>query len=106
MLIKEAMAWAGFPVSEDRADQVYGVIMDHPEGIWLGQLDPERNLDFVNTVDGRIHLHVPELATWLADVTSQAEESAMAMDEAFPLILMAGWHYDFNANISCLIIKS
>ena len=81
-----------------RRTKFYGVIMDHPEGIWLGQLDPERNLDFVNTVDDRIHIHVPELATWLADVTPQAEESAMAMDEAFPLILMAGWHYDFNAN--------
>jgi anaerobic selenocysteine-containing dehydrogenase len=96
--IKKAMARAGFPAGEDQTDQVYGAIMDHPEGIWLGQLDPEQNLDSVATADGRIHLHVPELANWLADVTPQAEQKAMSMDDAFPLILMAGWHYDFNAN--------
>jgi anaerobic selenocysteine-containing dehydrogenase len=61
-------------------------------------LDPERNLDFVTTEDGLIHLYAPELASWLADVTPQAEQIAMARDEAFPMILMAGWHCDFNAN--------
>ena len=98
MPIKEAMGRVGYPEGEDQTDKVYSAIMDHPEGIWLGQLDPERNLDFVATEDGLIHLYVPELASWLADVTPQAEQKAMAMDEAFPLILMAGWHYDFNAN--------
>jgi anaerobic selenocysteine-containing dehydrogenase len=72
--------------------------MDHPEGIWLGRLDPENNLEFVTYEDSRIHLHVPELVSWLASVTPKAEKQDMLPDEAFPMILMAGWHYDYNAN--------
>ena len=96
--LKDAMTRAGFPAGEDQTEKVYGAIMDHPEGIWLGRLDPEKNLEFVTTEDSRIHLHVPELATWLAAITPEAEKIAMAPDTAFPLILMAGWHYDYNAN--------
>jgi anaerobic selenocysteine-containing dehydrogenase len=95
---KEAMARVGYPEGEDQTERVYGAIMDHPEGIWIGQLDPKRNLEFVATADSRIHLHVSELATWLGRVTPEAEKKAMALDVAFPLILMAGWHYDYNAN--------
>ena len=95
---KEAMARVGFPEGEDQAEQAYGAIMDHPEGIWLGRLDPEKNLDFVATEDGRIQLHAPELAAWLTSVTPEAEAEALALDQEFPLILMAGWHYDYNAN--------
>ena len=96
--LKEAMARAGFPEGEDQTERVYGAIMDHPEGIWLGRLNSEKNLEFVTTEDSRIHLHVPELVTWLAGITPEAEKIAMAPDAAFPLILMAGWHYDYNAN--------
>jgi anaerobic selenocysteine-containing dehydrogenase len=96
--LKEAMARAGYPAGEEQTDTVYSSIMGHPEGMWLGRLDPEKNLEFIATEDSRIHLHVPELATWLADVTPETEKKAMAPDAAFPLILMAGWHYDYNAN--------
>ena len=96
--LKEAMVRAGFPAGEDQTEKIYGAIMDRPEGIWLGQLNPEKNLEFVANEDGRIHLHVPELAAWLANITPKTEEKAMAPDAAFPLILMAGWHYDYNAN--------
>jgi anaerobic selenocysteine-containing dehydrogenase len=96
--LKEAMTRAGYPEGEDQTEKVYGAIMDHPEGIWIGRLDPEKNLEFVATNDSRIHLHVPELATWLESVTPQAEKKALTPDAAFPLILMAGWHYDYNAN--------
>lgn len=96
--MREAMARAGFPEGEDQAERVYDAIMEHPEGVWLGRLDPERNMDFVSTEDGRIHLHAPELLTWLASVTPKAEKEALTPDSAFPLILMAGWHYDYNAN--------
>jgi anaerobic selenocysteine-containing dehydrogenase len=96
--LKDAMARAGFPVGEDQAEKVYDAIMDHPEGIWLGRLDPEKNIEFVTTEDNRIHLHVPELTAWLCDITPETEATALAPDAAFPLILMAGWHYDYNAN--------
>jgi anaerobic selenocysteine-containing dehydrogenase len=96
--LKEAMTRVGFPEGDDQTERVYGAIMDHPEGIWLGRLDPEKNLEFVSTEDSRIHLRVPELTAWLAGVTPEAEKIALTPDAAFPLILMAGWHYDYNAN--------
>ena len=96
--LKDAMARAGFPAGEDQTEKVYGAIMDHPEGIWIGRLNSEKNLEFVATEDSRIQLHVPELATWLAAITPEAEDKSLAPDAAFPLILMAGWHYDYTAN--------
>jgi len=96
--LKKAMARAGFPEGENQVEQVYGAIMDHPEGIWLGRLDPEKNMEFVSTEDNRIHLYHPELATWLTSITPEAEAEALSPDEAFPLVLMAGWHNDNNAN--------
>ena len=54
-----------------------------------GCLDPDRNLDFVVTKDGRIHLHDPELLNWLTRVTPQTEAEALAPDPIFPLVMMA-----------------
>jgi anaerobic selenocysteine-containing dehydrogenase len=96
--IKEAMIRAGFHKGEDQTERVYASIMDHPEGIWLGQLDLVRNLESASTEDKRIHLYIPELIKWLDSVTPKQEEMAMEPDATFPLILMAGWHYDYNAN--------
>ena len=47
--LKEAMVRAGFPEGEDQTERVYDAIMEHPEGIWIGRLDPEKNLEFVAT---------------------------------------------------------
>jgi anaerobic selenocysteine-containing dehydrogenase len=96
--IREAMARAGFPEGEDQADRAFNAIMDHPEGIWLGRLDPEKNLDFIATHDRRLHLHDPELTAWLSEITPETEAAALSPDSAFPMILMAGWHNDSNAN--------
>ena len=96
--IKEAMARAGFPEGEDQAEIVYRAIMDNPQGIWLGRLDPEENLDAIANEDGRIHLRVPELMDRLKNITPEAEDEAMTPDPEFPMILVAGWHYEYNAN--------
>jgi anaerobic selenocysteine-containing dehydrogenase len=96
--IKEAMERVGFTRGEDQADLAFNAVMEHPEGIWLGRMDPERGLDFVATDDRRLHLYDPELAEWLGQITPELETAALSLDETFPMILMAGWHYDSNAN--------
>jgi anaerobic selenocysteine-containing dehydrogenase len=96
--LKKAMVRAGFSEGEDQTEQVYQAIMDHPEGIWLGRLDPEKNLETISTEDGRIHLHHPELITWLDSITPEAEVEALSLEGEYPMILMAGWHNDNNAN--------
>jgi len=96
--IKEAMARGGFPEGEDQAGRVYRAIMEHPEGIWLGRLDPDKNLDHVSHKEGRIQLYSSELVEWLSLVTPEAEAEALKPDPDFPMILVAGWHNDYNAN--------
>lgn len=96
--IKEAMTRVGFPEGEDQAETAYQAIMDHPQGIWLGRLDPEKNLNCVTHEDGRVHLRVPELMEGLKSVTPEAEDEALTLDPEFPMILVAGWHYDYNVN--------
>ena len=96
--IKAAMARVGFPEGEDQAETAYQAIMDHPQGIWLGRLDPEKNLSFVAHEDGRVHLRVPELMDGLKSVTPEAEDEALTLNPEFPMILVAGWHYDYNVN--------
>lgn len=97
-MLKEAMGRVGFPEGEDQAEKAYTAILEHPEGVWLGRLDREKNLDFLSTQDGRIHLHAPELVDWLRSVTPASESEMLAPQPEFPLILVAGWHYDYNAN--------
>jgi len=98
--IKEAMARVGFSEGEDQVDRVYGAILDHPEGIWLGRLNPEKKRDYVSHDDGRIHLYSQELVDWLNSVTPEAEAEALKPDPDFPMVLVAGWHNDYNANTS------
>ncbi len=96
--VKDAMGRRGFPLGEGQADAAFKAIMDHPEGIWLGRLDPEKGLDFVATEDRRIHLTSPELTAMLTSITPESEAEALARNDEFPFVLMAGWHNDFTAN--------
>ena len=96
--IKEAMARAGFPEGPDQAGAALKAILENRQGIWLGLLDPDQNLDFVATNDNRILFNDPELMDWMIHVTPQSETLDLAPDPAFPLVLMAGWHMDATAN--------
>ena len=91
-------ARAGFTPGMGMGEELFQKIMDHPEGLWVGQVDPEENLTNVRTEDGKINLAIPELRTELEDLDSAHEEAALTPDPAFPLVLMAGRHFSMNAN--------
>ncbi len=91
-------ARAGFKPGPSLAEEIFEEILAHPEGIWVGALDPEKNHEELKTADGRINLHIPELLADLEAIEPQREEEALVMDESFPLILMAGRHTANNAN--------
>jgi anaerobic selenocysteine-containing dehydrogenase len=91
-------ARAGFTPGMGMGEELFQKIMDHPEGLWVGQVDPEENLINVRTEDGKINLVIPELRTELQDLDSAHEEAALTQDPAFPLVLMAGRHFSMNAN--------
>ncbi len=95
---QENAARAGFEPGPDLGERVFQQIIDHPEGIWVGRIDPERNLSVLQTEDGKVNLFIPELLDELAAVDAEREEAALVPDPRFPLVLMAGRHTSMNAN--------
>jgi len=94
----ENAARAGFTPGPALGEEIFQKIMDHPEGIWVGKVDPENNFAQIKTADGKTNLHIPELLDELKSIEAAGEEAALVMPEDFPLILMAGRHISMNAN--------
>lgn len=95
---QEEAARVGFASGPDQGLDLFQAIMDHPEGLWVGKGDPEKNLENLATDDGRIKLYVPDFEDWINQIDPVEEEEKLDMDETFPFILMAGRHMDMNAN--------
>ncbi len=95
---RECAARAGFEPGPKQAEQIFEAILAHPEGLWIGKADPERNLSSLRTEDGKIQLFIPELADWVREIEPGREEAELRGVEEWPLILMAGRHCDNNAN--------
>jgi anaerobic selenocysteine-containing dehydrogenase len=94
----ENAARAGYKPGPGLGEEIFQKIVDHPEGIWVGKVDPEHNLGHLKTDDGRICLHIPELLDELEGIDAEREEAALVMPPEYPLILMAGRHISMNAN--------
>ncbi|MGO9018787.1 MAG: molybdopterin-dependent oxidoreductase [Syntrophobacteraceae bacterium] len=91
-------ARAGFTPGLGMGEEIFQKLMDQPEGLWIGRLDPRRNFDQLQTGDGKINLHIPELWDTVKGIEAEQEEAALRPDPQFPLILMAGRHTSMNAN--------
>ncbi len=79
------------------SETLFEEIMDHPEGLWIGKSHAD-NFREIKTSDKKIQVFIPELATWMQDITPESEEKALAPDPQFPLLLIAGRHMKTNAN--------
>jgi anaerobic selenocysteine-containing dehydrogenase len=89
---------AGFKSGATLGEDLFQQILDHPEGIWVGRIDPENNFAEIKTEDGKFNLHIPELLDELQSIEAEREEAALTMDPQFPLVLMAGRHISITAN--------
>ncbi len=96
--LRENAARAGFDPGPGMGEEIFKALLDKPEGIWIGKCDPENNLDQVKTEDGRINVSIPELYDWVRSIDAASEEKALAGNEEYPFILLAGHHMDMNAN--------
>ncbi|MCX5849924.1 MAG: molybdopterin-dependent oxidoreductase [Deltaproteobacteria bacterium] len=96
--LQEDAARAGFNPGATLGEEIFQKIVDHPEGIWVGKVDPEKNFQEIKTEDRKINLHIPELLDELQSINAASEEVALKMDVKFPLVLMAGRHISMNAN--------
>jgi anaerobic selenocysteine-containing dehydrogenase len=95
---QENAARAGFTPGLTLGEDIFQAILDHPEGIWVGQVDPKKNMEKVRNPDGRINVAIPELANWVQSIDAASEKTALEGDKKFPLVLGAGLHVDTNAN--------
>ena len=64
----------------------------------MGLCDPGANMEMLQTEDGRIHVHIPEMAEWIGGITPELEREALRPDPRYPLTLHAGRHMNMNAN--------
>jgi anaerobic selenocysteine-containing dehydrogenase len=89
---------AGFTSGPALGEEIFQSICDHPEGIFVGKIDPDNNFAQVKTEDGKINLHISELLDELKTIEARQEEAALVLPAGLPLILMAGRHMSMNAN--------
>ncbi len=95
---QENAARAGFTPGPILGEEIFQALLDHPEGIWIGRCDPEKNLDTLRTDDGRLNIAYPEMAEWIQSIDAVSERAALDENKEWPLILIAGRHMDMNAN--------
>lgn len=95
---KENAARVGFKPGLTMGDDIFQEIFDHPEGIWIGKVDPDNNFSNIKTEDNRINLFIPEVEDWVKGITPQAEEEHLQANGKNPFVLLAGRHMDENAN--------
>jgi anaerobic selenocysteine-containing dehydrogenase len=79
---------------------IYQAIIDHPEGVLVGVQEYGKNLGKLATKDGKIHLCVHEVESWVKEINPADEKKRLKADTRFPLVLMAGRHMDMTANTS------
>lgn len=91
-------ARAGFAPGPDLGDRVFQAILDNPQGLWIGKADPAQAWSDVRTESGKLEVYIPELAQEAEALSPQGEARDLEPDPAYPLVLNAGRHMDYNAN--------
>lgn len=79
------------------AELLFDQVLERPQGLWIGKAG-ENNMSQLRTPDRKINLYIPEMDSWMAEITAEDEAKALTPAPAFPLILNAGRHIPENAN--------
>jgi anaerobic selenocysteine-containing dehydrogenase len=94
----ENAARAGFEAGIDQGDRIFQALLDTPEGLWVGRVDPDNPMAAVRTPSGKIEIYIPELEDQARSLDAATEADALKLPAVFPLILNAGRHMKYNAN--------
>jgi anaerobic selenocysteine-containing dehydrogenase len=95
---QENAARVGFTPGLTLGEEIFQALLDHPEGLWLGRCDTEKNLETLRTEDSRINIEYPEMTEWIQSIDAASEAAALDENQEWPLILIAGRRTDMNAN--------
>jgi anaerobic selenocysteine-containing dehydrogenase len=96
--LRENAARAGFAPGIDQGDKLFQALLDHPEGLWVGKVDPENNFKAVQTPSGKIEVFIPELERDAKTLNAESEAKDLTLPKELPLILNAGRHTRYNIN--------
>ncbi|MBU3915577.1 molybdopterin-dependent oxidoreductase, partial [bacterium] len=91
-------ARAGFEPGMDQGDRIFQAILDTPQGLWVGEVDPAYNFSSVKTPSGKIDVYIPEMEKQTQHLNAVSETEGLKLPKEFPLILNAGRHMKYNAN--------
>jgi len=78
--------------------ELFEELLSRPEGMWIGELDPEANMKELRTKNKKINLYLPRLEEWLKGINPGSEKKALIPSPEYPLILNAGRHTRNVAN--------
>ncbi len=91
-------ARVGFSPGPDQGERIFQALLDQPEGLWIGEVDPDENFKALKTPSGKIELHVPELEEDAKNLDAAKEASELHLPDDYPMILNAGRHTRYNIN--------
>jgi len=97
MMHPEEVTRAGYQVGPMTGEEIFRKILDTPGGVKIGVVETENNLSLLKTPHKKIHIHFPEMESWVKEVTPEAEE-AQLVNKDYPMVLMAGNHMEMVAN--------
>lgn len=96
--VRENAVRAGFAPGLDLGDRMFQAIVDNPQGLWIGMADTTRPMAGLQTKSGKIELYIEELQDEVAQLDAERERQALMPAPAYPFILNAGRHMQYNAN--------
>jgi len=91
----------GFTPGSGLGEEIFQAVLQHPEGLWIGQVDVDTwdYFQALPTEGKRINLFTPEIMEWINEIDPTLELEALRKDsERYPFIMSLGRHCDFNAN--------
>jgi anaerobic selenocysteine-containing dehydrogenase len=97
MMHPEEVTRAGYQVGPITGEEIFRKILDRPGGVKIGVVDTENNFSLLKTPDKKIHIHFPEMESWVKEVTPATEEAEL-VNRDYPMVLMAGNHMEMVAN--------
>ncbi|MBI5115601.1 molybdopterin-dependent oxidoreductase [Candidatus Poribacteria bacterium] len=89
---------AGYTLSPALGDQLFEKVKNTPGDVLISVENKEENLrENIKTPDGKVHLNIPALDKWVAEI-KPADELKKLESTGYPMVLVAGERTDFNAN--------
>ena len=92
------MPLAGLFPEVKQSESIFQALFENPEGICIGKMNYNDNIEEIQTSDGYINLIIPELSNWLQSIKPEIEKIRLKRSQQFPMILIAGCSAKTNAH--------